>query len=411
MKKYLIVLFFLFLYHLSFAQKKDINYFLDSAVINSPLLNDLRLQQLSSKIDSQIFMAATLPQLTANGNSFHAPVTDGWGYDKVITNGGPKQGVLTATKLLVPKRTLDAQFRSVRLTIDSLSIVSRISEKDLRRTIITQYITTYGDQLQLEFNMELQKLLGGEEAILKRLTQNNVYRQVDYLTFLVTYQQQNLILQQLNLQYKSDYATLNYLAGLFDTTATTLQEPLLSVYFPDNVDSSAFFLKYKIDSLRLRNASTLIDLGYKPKINLFVDAGYLSSLQLEPYKNFGYSFGVNFLIPIYDGGQKRMQHTKIDYLERSRVRNKAFFTRQYIQQIAQLRQQLIATENLLGLINKQINYIETLIDANGKLLSTGDIRLTDYVLAINNYITAKNLVVQNKVARLQIINQINYWNK
>jgi hypothetical protein len=56
-------------------------------------------------------------------------------------------------------------------------------------------------------------------------------------------------------------------------------------------------------------------------------------------------------------------------------------------------------------------YIETLIDANGKLLETGDIKMTDYVLALNNYITAKNLVVQNMIARLQIINQLNYWNK
>jgi len=37
--------------------------------------------------------------------------------------------------------------------------------------------------------------------------------------------------------------------------------------------------------------------------------------------------------------------------------------------------------------------------------------MTDYILALNNYITAKNLVVQNMIARLQIINQLNYWNK
>jgi hypothetical protein len=72
---------------------------------------------------------------------------------------------------------------------------------------------------------------------------------------------------------------------------------------------------------------------------------------------------------------------------------------------------LYAIENLLGTINKQVTYIETLIEANGKLLETGDIKMTDYVLALNNYITAKNLVVQNMISRYQVINQINYWNK
>jgi len=47
---------------------------------------------------------------------------------------------------------------------------------------------------------------------------------------------------------------------------------------------------------------------------------------------------------------------------------------------------------------------------NGKLLETGDIKITDYVLGLNNYISAKNLVVQNMIARYQIINQLNYWN-
>jgi CHAD domain-containing protein len=97
--------------------------------------------------------------------------------------------------------------------------------------------------------------------------------------------------------------------------------------------------------------------------------------------------------------------------ERTRSKNKEFFQNQYSQQVAQLLQQLNAIENLLGPINRQIKYIETLIDANGKLLETGDIKMTDYVLALNNYITSKNLVVQNMISRYQVINQINYWNK
>ena len=31
-------------------------------------------------------------------------------------------------------------------------------------------------------------------------------------------------------------------------------------------------------------------------------------------------------------------------------------------------------------------------------------------LALNNYITSKNLVVQNQIARYHVIHQLNYWN-
>jgi hypothetical protein len=46
----------------------------------------------------------------------------------------------------------------------------------------------------------------------------SVYRQTDYLSFLVTLQQQQLAAEQLLGQYQNDFALLNYLCGLRDTT-------------------------------------------------------------------------------------------------------------------------------------------------------------------------------------------------
>jgi len=116
-------------------------------------------------------------------------------------------------------------------------------------------------------------------------------------------------------------------------------------------------------------------------------------------------------VPIYDGHQKKMQYRKLDISERTRQNYKDFFTRQYSQQVAQLMQQLKATQELIDQINHQIKYSEGLIQVNTKLLVTGDVRIADMVIALNNYLTAKNLLTQNTVSRLQIINQINYWNR
>ncbi|HXB07454.1 MAG TPA: hypothetical protein VNW04_10070, partial [Puia sp.] len=81
------------------------------------------------------------------------------------------------------------------------------------------------------------------------------------------------------------------------------------------------------------------------------------------------------------------------------------------QQIAQLRQQLQATDELIGQIDDQVKYSQALIDVNGKLLGTGDAKISDYIIALGNYLNARNLLTQNNITRLQIINQINYWNR
>ena len=106
-----------------------------------------------------------------------------------------------------------------------------------------------------------------------------------------------------------------------------------------------------------------------------------------------------------------MQYSKIDIAERTRQNYQSFFTSQYKQQIAQLTQQLKATDELINDINNQLKYSESLITVNEKLLETGEVKIADYILALNNYLNAKNLVTQNNINRLQIINQINYWNR
>ena len=74
----------------------------------------------------------------------------------------------------------------------SIGNTTKISEQDLKKAVTGQYITAYGSLQQLRFNQEVVELLSKEEDLLKKLTRANVYRQSDYLTFLVTLKQQQL---------------------------------------------------------------------------------------------------------------------------------------------------------------------------------------------------------------------------
>jgi len=393
------------------CQSNTLDFYVGQALHNSPLLKDYQNQLLSGQLDSAIVRAGYVPQVTGTSINTYAPVINGYGYDNAISNGGNFSTLVGVNKTLVGKKHLDAQYETIRLASQGISNTAKISEQDLKKSITAQYITTYGEQQQLNFNRDVSGLLRKEDSLLKDLTERNVYRQTDYLAFLVTVKQQALLMRQLEIQFQNDLNTLNYLCGIVDTMAVSLQDPGLRLESLPDADHSAFFRQYHLDSLKLRNDRSLIDFSYRPKANIYADGGYSSTLAYQAYKNFGVSFGITVTLPIYDGHQRKMQYSKLDIAERTRTGYRDFFTSQYKQQIAQLTQQLQATESLIGQINDQVKYSEALIDVNGKLLGTGDVKVADFILALSNYLNAKNLLTQNNITRLQIINQINYFNR
>jgi outer membrane protein TolC len=391
------------------CQQHGLDYYFSHAKSNSPLLADYRNQMQSARVDSQMIKASQKIQVNGVSANYYAPVISGYGYDNIITNGAQVSAFVQANKNIISSANLASQYETIRLLKESIGNTAQVAEKDLRKTITTQYITVYGDFQTWTFSREILNLYQSEESILKRLTQAGVYKQTDYLTFYVSYQQQSLLVRQSEIQFRNDCATLNYMSGIVDTSLVELEAPDLNMGMMPDILNSPFYRQYTLDSLNLVNQQKTVFYAYKPKINVYADAGYNSSLQYEPYKNFGLSAGLNFSVPIYDGKQRKMKYQKINIAEDTRQHYKDYFLRQYNQQIAQLNQQLRSTESLINDINGQIKYSSTLIDVNKKLLESGEVRITDLILTINTFLNARNLLNQNYVNRMQIINQINYW--
>ncbi len=407
--RYFITGIFLLLVYSSSAQNRTLDFFIDMARKNSPTLKDLQNQVLSLSIDSQLLKASLRTQVNFISNNSYAPVVRGWGYDEAITNIANVSGLVQASRNFLTRGNISAQYRAIALQRRALLDTLLLSQQDLIRTITDQYITAYGDQMAMEYNKELFEVMRREESTLKKLTEASVYKQTDYLTFFVTMQQQELLYLQAQIQYNTDYLTLNFLTGLTDTTITRIEKPVLADTITGDYTQSVFYNRFITDSLRLENEKALINFEYKPKIAAYTDAGYNSSMQVTPYKNIGWSAGVSLTIPIYDGRQKQMKYSRIAIQENTRQNNRNFYLNQFYMQRLQLYQQIKAIDLLVEKINKQIEYSHTLILANGKMLETGDITMRDYVTAINNYLNAQNLLTQNSIERLRIQNQINYW--
>jgi Outer membrane efflux protein len=398
----------------SFAQTKNLQYYLTTGVKNNALLREQQLVIGANALDSQRFEAGLKTQVTGVAANTLSPLMFGFGFDPALTNIAAMNETVNFNRTFIKKNYMQSQRRNFTLFADSVKNEKALSKRDLERTITSQYITVYSDVQQFNFLNDIYEIFKTEEIIIRKLTENNIYRQTDYLTFVVTMQQQQLQIKQAKMQILNDLGTLNYLCGINDTNynCTNMEAPEIDLSpTPFDISNSLFFRNFTLDSIALSNNIALINFSYQPRFNVYGNAGWVSSLAYQAWKNFGYNFGVGIAVPIYDGHQKKMllQKNRLQY--DILASNREFFTRRYSAECLRLRKQLDATDALLTEINDQITYTEALIKANRKLMQTGDAKIADFIIAVNSYLTAKNLLTQNRNNRLQIINQINYWNQ
>ncbi|MXV14031.1 TolC family protein [Hufsiella ginkgonis] len=393
------------------AQERTLDFFLNQATKNSPLLRDLSGQQSALALDSILLRAQQRPQVKATSSGLYAPVIKGWGYDEALSNGQSLDALLGIDYVVMGKQRKNALFEALKIRGDSARYAVRITELDIRRSIAEQYIAAYASQQQALFSREVSALLGREDTILRTLTRANTYKQTDYLAFLVTFQQQKLAGRQAEISYKTDLATLYYLAGIADTITVPLSPPAFAETRPVSLPNSIFLQKFRLDSVRIEGERAAVDLAYKPQIGIFANAGYNSSFILQPYKNFGTSVGFSVSVPIYDGHQKRLQYSKLEIEDRTRAFYRDFFTVQQKQQIDLLNRQIAQTDQLFDEIGSQVRFAKGLVEADTRLLQTGDVTVADFIIAINGYMDAQNLYRQTVIDRLKLLNQLTYWNR
>jgi len=391
------------------AQSNTLSYFLATAQSNSPLLNDYNNQVISNKIDSLKLKASYGFIVTGGGNAGYSPNIKGWGYDSALTNGQSLFAGVRAAKEFISRNNLNTRLAGINANIAQVLAQKNISLQTLKKQITDQYIATYASQQQYNLSKEIIHLLNQEDVVLKKLTQSAVFKQTDYLTFKVTLQQNELTLEQQKADWQNNYSLLKYLSGIVDDSFEHVEKPSLTETLnPTSFDKSMYQKAFQADSLKLSNDAKIIEYNYKPKITAFSDSGYQSSFIKTPYKNFGLIVGVGFTIPIYDGHQKKMLLQQNQLLLQTRQKYLDQTQRQYQQQILQLNNQIEQYNKIITTANQQITYAKTLVEANAKQLPTGDIRMVDFILSINNLLSLKGNIIQYNTTLFNLKNQLQY---
>ena len=409
-RKFSLLFLIFFVSHFATAQSQSLDSYIRQGLQNSPLLKDYANQLQLSSIDSATLNAQRKPQVNGIGMLLVAPTYNGWGYDQAITNTGNYAGQANVSQSIFTKNIYAPQYEALTIEKQSITNTSKLSEHDLMKAITDQYITAYSSFNLISYTQSTYKLLKEEEMLLQKFVQSGVYKQTDYLSFEIAVQSQEIQIKQLQIQYKNDLRQLNLICGINDTSYHVLANPGLQVTLPKVKSNSPFLIQFKIDSLKITNQKSLIDVKYLPRLNWFADAGLLGSNPSLLYKNFGTSFGINFSMPIYDGKQKKLQYQKLSINESTRTNYESFFKTQYNQHIDMVNRQLVENEQLSSQIKKQIAMSETLINASKELLNKGGLSVTDFIITIKNYIDIKSQLNQFELQKLRLTNELNYWN-
>jgi len=403
----LLLILFALSHHCSFSQSRDLNFYLEQGIQNSPLLKDYSNQLQQKKFDSLLIRAQKKISVSANGSVMIAPIINGVGYDEAITNQGQYSAVVGANYSPFQKNMVGAQLKSVGLQSQMITVNKKLSERELEKAITDQYLTGYSGLSQIKFEEQTIASLENQLNLLEPLVQHGIYLQTDYLTLQLQIQTEKINLQQLKDDYRSNLYALNVLCGIADTTTLDLEKPDLIWRVP-TAYSNPKLLMYSLDSSSIAASRDSLRYNYVPKVNLFGDAGYQAVPTNFSVNKFGFSAGVSVAWNIYDGGKKNLKMQQLSIQQETANYYKSNYSTQLSLQLADLNKKLENSNSIVSQLQDQLNNMKKLISLRRDQLEAGQLSVIDYLSTIRDYRELNKNLNDALIKQQQIINEHNY---
>lgn len=416
----------LFFYaHTLFAQT-DLNYYINIAKQNSPLINDNQNLSKANQLEVERLKAFyTKPQIGLSAVYMFSPILNldntqpkievnplsssrYIGYDFAAANGGQYQALLNVYQPLFGQQRYKSASETFQINAAIYQNNSKISAHDIEKIVGDQYILCVQDLQQLTYVNSIMVLLVEQKDIVKKLVENSIFKQSDYTLLTIEYQNMLGLQTTFLANYRRDLMDLNILSGISDTSFIQIKQIQLLLTPP--VNYSAFTERYKLDSLNLQALQKSFELKYKPQLSLFANTG-LNAIYAPTIPNrFGLSAGLNFTYNFFDGHQKSINRKKTDVLLNSVSFSKETFNRQNNIRKAKILNELLSFNERLLISEQQLKEYETLMNAYKREILSGQLSIINYIAIIKNKAMVQRdytlLIAQKQV----LINAYNYWN-
>lgn len=410
----------------SLLRAQDLPFYIERAKANSPLIQDNRNQSEAARLEadrlrafykkSQVFLTGSYqfaPILSNdNGRSelvLNSPGADKYsGYDIAASNAGVYQGLLNWNQPLFNNSRYETTAKQVLIGAQINENAMQLTGHDLEKFITDQYILCLQDYKQTEYLANLIRIISDQKNVISKLVENGIAKQSDLSLLLIEQKTQLTALTTFKATYRRDLMDLRVLCGITDTTYQVLEN--IDLQMGEEVVTSRFTERYRLDSLNLVAGQKIIELKYKPLVSAFANTG-LNAVYAPTIPNrFGLSAGINFSLNITDGKQRNITQQRTSVLMKSTTVYKNFFYNQNRVRKNRILTELKSITERLALTEDQLKEYQKLLELYKQELGRGQISVINYISVLKNMVVAQRDFVLLQTNKELLINLYNYWN-
>jgi outer membrane protein TolC len=421
MKKILLFLFTFLSINL-FAQN-NLEFYLNRAYEYSPSLNEIKNLESVNKLQNELnYSQNSAFQTYLSANYLFAPFfndkkiivsvnpdPNAIGYDVGITNGGLYSAQLNIEKNIFNGGLTNALENQIGIQQKQYKFNYELEKRNLQKQITDQYLTSYRSLMFYHLTKEILQNVEDQLNITGELVEKGYANSQSYLLLKIELQSQEMALKENFQQYKNDLLQLNSLCGIKDTQTVFIDS--VSITMNDLKTNFRFLERFNLDSSATANQQILFETKYQPQVKIFFNTG-LNAMELNRIqRKFGLSAGIDFQLPIFDGGQKNITRQQNEILLSSINNYKQYAATNIENQKQAVLSSINLIQNNLVSINTQLNDYNELIRISKMQLNVGDISMIEYLSILKNYIDLRKLKIDKEINLQLEINNFNYWNE
>ncbi len=402
--------------------QKNLDFYLSAAYHNNPAIieqkNLISINNLQRDLD---FAQTSSFQINLSANYLFVPYfnnssgiistnpdPNAIGYDIGLTNGGLYSAQLNIEKNIFNGALSDALTKQRLIAENSTNNNIELLKRDLQKQVTDQYLQTFLSYQLYKMSDELITYLNEQFKILGKLVESGMAKQSEYLLLSVEIENQKIAANDYLSQFRSSLSELNILCGIKDSSVVDL-EPI-TLKLQNEKLSSNLFKKFELDSLAIENQQEIFESKYQPQISLFFNTG-LNAVELNNIqRKFGFSAGVNFSLPIFDGNQRSItqQQTKISIETINYY--KSNFQIILDNQRSNSLKKIESLKTNLDNLSTQIENYNTIIKFSERELRQGQLSMIEYLTILKNFSDFKKNKITAEINYQLEINNFNYWN-
>ena len=418
-----IFFFVFFLNSLRIFAQYNLDFYLAKGFENSPSLKQIENLETINKYQGELNYSQTsaiqtylsadylfAPYFNNNGKLISAnPAPKAIGYDIGITNGGLYSAQINVEKNIFNGGLTSALDNQIDIHQKQYKFNYDYEHRNLKKQVTEQYLAAYKSLMIYRLSKNVVKNIESQLNITGEMVEQGYEKSQNYLVLKIELQSQQIALNENLQQYKNDLMQLNSLCGIKDTQTVFIDS--IQIKIGDRKTNFNFLEKFKLDSLVTANQQELFETKYKPQIKLFFNTG-LNAIELDGIqRKFGLSAGINFQLPILDGGQKDIirQQNEVSI---SSIKNYMRFALANIEiQKHNTLSNIHLIRNNLKSIDSQLEEYNELIKISDKQIQTGGISMIEYLTILKNFIDLQKTKIEKEINLQMETNNYNYWNE